>query len=152
MADYHRPYHRDLRPPPSSVPDPTVFHGNGYFSSVSPQANGYFSSAPKDGAFPGARDRRIEIYAMAPPPLAPPPCLRKTASSGLRPPPRPPSASTVPSPRRASHKGVSPPSSPPSCSPPRRTHSTPPSSPSPLAPNALLPGEPTQPHRPLPHH
>ncbi|KAE8774415.1 translation initiation factor IF-2-like [Hordeum vulgare] len=109
MSDYHRPYHRDLRPPPSSVPDPTVFHGNGYFSSASPQANGYFSSAPKDGAFPGAGDRRIEIYTTAPPPLPPPPRLRKTTASGLR----PPSASTVPSPRRASYRGASPSSSEP---------------------------------------
>ncbi|VAH06545.1 unnamed protein product [Triticum turgidum subsp. durum] len=67
MADYHRPYQRGLRPPPSSAPDPTIFHGNGYFSSVAPQANAYFSSAPKDGAFPGAGDRRIEIYTKAPP-------------------------------------------------------------------------------------
>ncbi|XP_044979843.1 endochitinase A-like [Hordeum vulgare subsp. vulgare] len=36
---------------------------------------------------------RIEIYTTAPLPLPPPPRLRKTTSSGLRPPPRPPSAS-----------------------------------------------------------
>ncbi|KAM3409938.1 hypothetical protein ACQJBY_002289 [Aegilops geniculata] len=84
MADYHRPYQRDLRPPPSSAPDPTIFHGNGYFSSVAPQANAYFSSAPKDGAFPGAGDRRIEIYTTAPPPLPPPPRLALPPPPGRR--------------------------------------------------------------------
>ena len=84
MADYHRPYQRGLRPPPSSAPDPTIFHGNGYFSSVAPQANAYFSSAPKDGAFPGAGDRRIEIYTTAPPPLPPPPRLALPPPPGRR--------------------------------------------------------------------
>jgi hypothetical protein len=84
MADYHRPYQSDLRPPPSSAPDSTTPHGNGYFTSVSPHANGYFSSATKDDTFPGAGDRRIEIYTTAHPPLPPPPRLALPPPPGWR--------------------------------------------------------------------
>ncbi|KAL5203288.1 hypothetical protein ABZP36_014240 [Zizania latifolia] len=91
MADFHRPYRRGRTP--SSEPDhPSSPNSNGfYFPSASPNENGYYFStsgaaAPKSGgAFPGAGNRRIEIYTTtAPPPLPPPPRLALPPPPGRR--------------------------------------------------------------------
>ncbi|KAL5220777.1 hypothetical protein ABZP36_025490 [Zizania latifolia] len=45
MADFHRPYRSDLRPPPPSAPyHPSFPYSNGYFRSASPNENGYYFS------------------------------------------------------------------------------------------------------------